>query len=1191
MNKPTENRSFTRRAIDGVTTPRGIVLLFVAGTALRLILAIWGGFQGDLDIFRAWSQRLIDLGIDNFYEPGYFADYPPGYLYVLWFLGKLSSLLGSDSPSNYLLKLPGIVSDVGLAYVAMQIAAHATPPSWRNRDAVKAGVAAAVLFNPAFLFVSVIWGQVDSLTAALVLAGLLLIATGRRSLIREAGGVAVLTLAFGSKPQAVFLLPVAALLLSWRYAGAPDRPPLRTGALRLGGLALLGAGVLILLGLPFGLGPLDLVRFYQSASGTYPYTSVWAFNLWALGGFWQADVGAEAVTIFGIPAFYAGLTVVGIGTIVILARLWRALQRGEHETRAALLAGAAVSLLTFAISTRMHERYLFLGIACLAPFVATRAARRAYWALTALYLVNLYFPYAFYVEEYEGRQSFKIDPLFNVLYGTEFDSVQRKVLGLITAAACLFTVWAIARWLDDRPFSLLRSRAESRAARSELALRFGFHSLGKRGALLGLAVFLVVLPTRLIGLSSPPGMQFDEVYHGRAAGEYIANKEIFEYTHPPLAKELMAISLGAMSSARVTQGAELPAGMSEGLVATDGRSVSWASSSGGGSLTSGVFDGDCSVASRGPTVPLDLQPTSVIQTAVGVIVGGDDGSGGSVAWVVNGAVEWRAEIPEVPTAVGVVGQTGFTLDAEGTLLSVRSDGAHSVVARDVGSIASDRSADKIWASQPNRDRVLAFDSAGEKQANVALAGKPGPMVLAHEIPRLVIAGADAPRLEGVNSSEGEWAGQDDGLEVGAFGHVPESDVVWAVGDRRVRLIEALGLTEIGAAELPEIPVAFIGDLERNLLLAVGSERLMCVSQDHSFGWRFPSAILGAATAALAFLLALRCFGSLVTGLLSSLFVTVDGLLFVMSRVAMIDAYLVAFILASWFCAFSAMHHWSRGPSDEARSERSFESSRSRGALLWLGGLGFFAGAAVSSKWTGIYSLFGIVLLLVWDAFKQRDGGFRGLLRRRSTSILAMIGLVLLVPAIVYLLTYIPYFSLGHGLGDWVSLQAGMYDYHATLKAGHPYSSFWYEWPLARGAVYFYASANGAQRAEIWTIGNPVVFIGGLIGLVALTVSAWRRRDVALGMVPWAVFALMAPWILVSRELFLYHYAPIVPFLAVALAWLTSARSPGRRPSWIGIATVAGSALFVFAAAFPMLDGWYVPQSYLDQVRAWIPWVF
>jgi dolichyl-phosphate-mannose--protein O-mannosyl transferase len=214
-----------------------------------------------------------------------------------------------------------------------------------------------------------------------------------------------------------------------------------------------------------------------------------------------------------------------------------------------------------------------------------------------------------------------------------------------------------------------------------------------------------------------------------------------------------------------------------------------------------------------------------------------------------------------------------------------------------------------------------------------------------------------------------------------------------------------------------------------------------------------------------------------------------------------------------------------------------------------------------------------------------------LLGRRYLSIIAVAGLMLVVPVAVYLLTYIPYFSLGHGLSDWISLQSNMYDYHAHLKAGHPYSSFWYEWPLARGAVYFYASANGIDRSEIWTIGNPVVFLGGLVGLVTLTVSAWRRRDVAIGAIPWAVFCLMAPWVLVSRELFLYHYAPVVPFLAIALAWLISARSIGHHPSWIEIATVVGGAAFAFAAMFPMLDGWYVPQSYLDRVRAWIPWVF
>ena len=62
----------------------GLVLrVFIAGVYLPL-----SGFAIDIGDFSAWGQRLASVGPAHFYESGYFSDYPPGYLYVLWFLGR-----------------------------------------------------------------------------------------------------------------------------------------------------------------------------------------------------------------------------------------------------------------------------------------------------------------------------------------------------------------------------------------------------------------------------------------------------------------------------------------------------------------------------------------------------------------------------------------------------------------------------------------------------------------------------------------------------------------------------------------------------------------------------------------------------------------------------------------------------------------------------------------------------------------------------------------------------------------------------------------------------------------------------------------------------------------------------------------------------------------------------------------------
>ena len=1181
MHRAPSRRSL-RRALSWFTTTRGLTTLFAIGFVLRLVLALFGAFQGDLDIFRAWSDRLVDVGPGEFYAEGFFADYPPGYLYVLWLLGRVARLLGDDTASNYLLKLPGVLADMGIAWMAVRIADRASPRSWGDRGSLRALVAAAVLFNPAFLFVSAIWGQVDSLTAFFVLAAFLLITTGRTSLVREAGGVAILALAFGSKPQAVFLLPVVGLYLVWRHlGGARSMRDALKGVGHLAGLAVVGAVVMILLGLPFRLDPIGLFNFYRTASQTYPYTSVWAFNLWGLAGFWNPDVGADAIRVFGVPAFYLGLALVAVGTCIVLFRLWRALGRGEHETRAVLLAGAAISLLVFAVSTRMHERYLFLGVACLAPFVGSKVVRRGYIAMSALYLVNLYFPYVYYAGYYDEVTSFSIKPVFNLMFGTEFDSIQKKAWSLVTGLVCLYVVWAIARWLADRPFALLRSRAEAARMRARTPRTIGLHPIGRRGALIALAVFAVALATRLIGLSSPPGMQFDEVYHARAAGEYIAGKEVFEFTHPPLAKELMAVSVAALVNPRQFTGGPSPPGIEQGIVATEARRVAWAASDGpgGGDVYTGAFSGECDLAVT-ERMRLAQEPSAVALTSSGVLVATTTARAGVVSSFSRGEELWRTRIPAPARDLVALGSVAFAVTEDDELLLVEDDGDVDVVRKGVVDVAGDLNADRVWASVPDDKLVAAYDATGAEKASITTFGRPGPIVLANELPRVIVSDTAAPRLEGINPDDDAWSGQLEGVPADGFAHVPEADALWSVEGRHLRLLEGLGLSVIGETELPFDPVAFAGDLDRNLLVALGDDRLHCVSADNAFAWRFPSALLGSALIAVVFLLALRCFGSVVTGLIAAALASLDGLLFVTSRVAMIEAHLGAFIVAAWLCAISAMYHF-RGRDGTAR----------RAGTLWLLGCGLFSGAAMAAKWTGVYSLAGIIALLAWDAFRNRDEGIFGWLgsRRRALAVLGIF--VVALPVVVYVVSYAPYFSLGHSFGEWLSLQKSMYEYHANLKAGHQYASSWYEWPFGRRAVFFYVLSREAQRMEIWTIGNPVVFLGGVVSLLVLAVRARRDRLVAWGVVPWAVLALFIPWVLVPRELFLYHYVPVVPFLALALAWWLTKRDAAGESSWVEVATVVGAALFAFVATFPMLDGWYVPQAYLDQVRAWLPWVF
>ena len=75
----------------------GIAILLLVGLLLRLVLAYvllpGSGFESDIGTFTAWASQLAQTGPGNFYATAGFADYPPGYLYVLWLIGELGNIL------------------------------------------------------------------------------------------------------------------------------------------------------------------------------------------------------------------------------------------------------------------------------------------------------------------------------------------------------------------------------------------------------------------------------------------------------------------------------------------------------------------------------------------------------------------------------------------------------------------------------------------------------------------------------------------------------------------------------------------------------------------------------------------------------------------------------------------------------------------------------------------------------------------------------------------------------------------------------------------------------------------------------------------------------------------------------------------------------------------------------------------
>jgi dolichyl-phosphate-mannose-protein mannosyltransferase len=345
-----------------------LIALTFAGFLIRLLFIREAPFPTDLDCFKAWALRIAETGPSGFYKEGYFCDYPPFALVLLWPFGELIKLTGAASSAfwyPFLIKFPALLCDAGAAWMLYLLLRPKNP-------LLALGTAAAYLLLPPIIYLSAYWGQVDSYYLFLLLAAFYSL----RKRHPEMAGI-LIALALAAKTQTVAFLPVLAFHLFQRYSW---RRALVTIGLAFATFAFIFA--------PFVWNkPLGWVwEFYNRQAGQYPYASLNAANfLTLLGGNYTSDnlpiIGKLTFSHLGILFFAGSLT-------------WSVWYYSRKRTMAALAAALTVSAFGFFLFfPRMHERYLLPFFALIWLTAGYMRDRRLYWLgglLSLAFLFNLH---------------------------------------------------------------------------------------------------------------------------------------------------------------------------------------------------------------------------------------------------------------------------------------------------------------------------------------------------------------------------------------------------------------------------------------------------------------------------------------------------------------------------------------------------------------------------------------------------------------------------------------------------------------------------------------------------------------------------------------------------------------------------------------------------------------------------------
>ncbi|KJC40336.1 dolichyl-phosphate-mannose-protein mannosyltransferase [Bradyrhizobium sp. LTSP885] len=320
--------------------------------------------------------------------------------------------------------------------------------------------------------------------------------------------------------------------------------------------------------------------------------------------------------------------------------------------------------------------------------------------------------------------------------------------------------------------------------------------------------------------------------------------------------------------------------------------------------------------------------------------------------------------------------------------------------------------------------------------------------------------------------------------------------------------------------------------------------------DGPLGWRYPATLFGALALVGVYLCALALFASQERAIAAMLLAFFNQMLFVQSRIAMLDIFALAFSLF----AIAAFIH-------------GFRQSRPQLAFA-LAGLA--VGLSMACKWSGLFVLATciaiVVLIRLMQSWRTRfaDGNDEDWYRPDQWPdfrVHHFVACFMLIPAVVYLATFVPLYGLS--ISDLIEAQRRIFaDNTTTAIAGHPYSSTWPSWPfLVRPVWYLFEKVGDGRIAAVVFLGNPLILWPALIAL-AVALRDWivaRKRDAFL-VLAFYLGPYLA-WALLPRTLgFIYYYLPAATTASLMLVYALTRKGAPRWLLWAFVAV--GGAGFV-----------------------------
>ena len=306
------------------------------------------------------------------------------------------------------------------------------------------------------------------------------------------------------------------------------------------------------------------------------------------------------------------------------------------------------------------------------------------------------------------------------------------------------------------------------------------------------------------------------------------------------------------------------------------------------------------------------------------------------------------------------------------------------------------------------------------------------------------------------------------------------------------------------------------------LIIAGS---LAISGNNSFGWRWPSAVFGALTLVCVFLILELLVGDYTLALAGTVLALLNNFLFVFSRVAMMDIFLVGFVMLGVLGFLAAL------------TVEGLTRAKRRALLVFSGTM---FGCGLACKWNAIDELAVVIglggLLLFWPKGWKSEEFARCAANLREAGRVWFGISFLVLPVATYLATFWPLFRSEHvtfAPASVVAANAFIWKFHRGVAGNTGLIVPWYKWPLM----------TQPTRALSYLVGNWFVMWSGLVALLYCVRRFGRNLAETVMVLFYAMNMLQ--WIVTPQPcVFYYYYFPAAMFVGMAIPVALS-RLPAR----------------------------------------------